>query len=103
MIERHLTFGIDAGQASPFETFFGDEYAPALRAFAGCLGVRLLREPQGGRYRLVSVFETEGAEKTWRASPTHAGLSPRIRAFLRDHTLEYFSVISGTQENQIRR
>lgn len=98
MLERHLTFTVAKDRQSAFEDFMVQEYAPVLEAFPKCVGVRILRASSDGQYRIVGTFESEAAEKEWRASAEHNLLSPRLRAFFSEYVLEYFTLVGPAHQ-----
>jgi heme-degrading monooxygenase HmoA len=94
MIERHVTFDVLPGKEKEFETFFSQEYAPAMSLRAGFLGVSLLREADvPTAYKMVIAFETADLAGAWRASDGHKALSPRLKSMYSESRVTVYDVV----------
>ena len=94
MIERHVTFDVLPGKEKDFETFFSQEYAPAMCRQAGFLGVSLLREADAPTaYKMVIAFETPDLAAAWRASDGHKALSPRLKSMYSQSRVTVYEVV----------
>jgi len=95
MIERHVTFDVIPEKAKEFETFFVEEYRPAMAQTPGFIQASLLRaQEQPARYVMALRFDSPESAAAWRASEAHQALRPKLSAFHRGTTLVVFDVIA---------
>jgi len=95
MIERHLTFTVDPGQAKAFEQFMTGEYGPAMARSPGFVRLDLLREADDQtHYRLTFRFTDADSAAAWRTSEVHQSLQPALKALHAGMTVQGFDVIA---------
>lgn len=95
MIERHVTFHVNAGAEADFEALFVDQYRPAMSRQPGFVEVELLRsndDPQA--LRMVIRFDSAEEAATWRDSADHAALMPVIQRLYSTTDVEVFDVVA---------
>jgi heme-degrading monooxygenase HmoA len=81
MIERHVTFEVLPDQTARFESFFKEEYRPAMSKSPGFIAVGLLAQKDNpARYQMIIRFESQTDADAWRASEAHKTLSPRLKS-----------------------
>lgn len=82
MIVRQVTLKVPADRQGELAAFFRDEYRVAMSRQRGFRAARLLKVV-GVEDELQVEIEFAGEEEAaaWRASPEHAQLSPRLKAF----------------------
>jgi heme-degrading monooxygenase HmoA len=79
VIERHITFHVRSGSEHRFESFFADDYRPAMSTAPGFIRVELLRElEQPTRYQMVLRWASVEAAAGWRTSEVHQALQPTL-------------------------
>ncbi len=82
MVVRQVTLGVPAGRQEELAAFFREEYRPAMSRQAGFLAARLLKVAgTAEEVQLELEFASEEQAAAWRASPEHARLGPRLKAF----------------------
>ena len=95
MIERHVTFDVLSDKTTAFETFFIQEYRPAMSSMPGFVRLELLRhQDTPTQYQMLIRFESIEAAAGWRASPEHQALSPRIKELYHSSQLQVYQVIA---------
>lgn len=96
MIERHVTFHLQPGQADAFDAFFRGSYGPALARQAGFFGAELL-QPQGESETLVLVLRFSGMEaaQAWRESTEHRALSPTLKSMVETSDVRVHDVLAA--------
>lgn len=94
MIERHITFNVNAGRADDFERFFADRYQPPMSESPGFVRVELLREADSDtRYQMVLRWQDAEAATGWRISPVHQALQPDLNALVSTGEIAVYDVI----------
>lgn len=81
MIERHIPFTVEEGNASAFEAFFADRYRPAAEQMPGLLAITLLRaaaDPTA--YTMTFRWEDPADAATWRTHAAHEALQPELKS-----------------------
>ena len=79
MIERHISYAVQADRAAEFERFFVEAYRPPVLGMPGLLECTLLRETEhADRYQMVFRWETPDQAAAWRTSPVHQALQPAL-------------------------
>ena len=95
MIERHVTFHLISGKEKDFENFFKNEYTFAMAKQPGFLSVTLLKEHEKEAvYQMVIRFQSLEMAAAWRDSDHHKALSPKIKAFYKESTVQVYDVIA---------
>ncbi len=95
MIERHVTFHLTPGKEKDFENLFKDEYSIAMSKQPGFLSVTLLKEHEKETvYQMVIRFQSLETAATWRDSPDHKALSPKVKSLNRESTVQVYDIIA---------
>ncbi len=82
MIVRQVTLKVPLDRQAELAAFFRDEYRAAMSRQPGFQAARLLKVAGADdELQLELEFAGEEAAAAWRASPEHAQLSPRLKAF----------------------
>ncbi len=94
MIERHVTFNVISGKEKDFENLFKAEYSIAMARQPGFVSVTLLKEHEKEAvYQMVIRFQSLETAAAWRDSADHKALSPKIKSFYKDSTVQVYEVI----------
>jgi antibiotic biosynthesis monooxygenase (ABM) superfamily enzyme len=94
MIERHVTFNVIPGKEKDFENLFREEYSVAMSKQPGFASVTLLKEHEKEAvYQMVIRFQSLETAAAWRDSVDHKALSPRIKAFYKESTVQVYEII----------
>jgi len=82
VIVREVSLKVAPDRRAEFVSFWSLEYRQAMSTMAGFVGARLLK-PVDSDDELQMILEFRGEEEAaaWRASPEHARLGPRLKAF----------------------
>jgi antibiotic biosynthesis monooxygenase (ABM) superfamily enzyme len=82
VIVRQVTLKVQLDQQPELVSFWRDEYRAAMSRQPGFLDARLLKVA-GVDDELQMELEFAGEEEAaaWRASPNHARLGPRLKAY----------------------
>jgi heme-degrading monooxygenase HmoA len=81
VIERHITFTVEADNAEAFERFFIDQYRPPVLEMPGLMECSLLREAEHpDRYQMIFRWEEAEQAVAWRVSEVHQALQPALNA-----------------------
>jgi len=95
MIERHVTFNVLPGKEKGFEALFKEDYSVAMSRQPGFVSVTLLREHgKEAVYQMAIRFESIETAAAWRDSSDHKALSPRIKTFYSESTVQVYEVIA---------
>jgi antibiotic biosynthesis monooxygenase (ABM) superfamily enzyme len=95
MIERHVTFNVIPGKEKDFEKLFKEEYSVAMSKQPGFVSVTLLKEHEKEAvYKMVICFQSLETAAAWRDSADHKALSPKIKAFYKESTVQVYEVIA---------
>jgi antibiotic biosynthesis monooxygenase (ABM) superfamily enzyme len=95
MIERHVTFNVIPGKEKDFEKLFREKYSVAMSKQPGFVSVTLLKEhEQEAIYQMVIRFQSLETAAAWRDSADHKALSPKIKAFYKESTVQVYEVIA---------
>jgi len=95
MIERHVTFNVIPGKEMDFEALFKDAYSMAMSKQPGFVSVTLLKEHEKEAvYQMVIRFQSLETAAAWRNSTEHKALSPRIKALVKESTIQVYEVIA---------
>jgi len=95
VIERHITFDVQADKTEAFERFFADEYRPPMTVSPGYVSVGLLREMDSAtRYQMVLRWEDADAAAGWRTSEVHQALQPALEALHDGMAIQAYEVIA---------
>jgi antibiotic biosynthesis monooxygenase (ABM) superfamily enzyme len=95
MIERHVTFNVIPGKEKDFEAFFKEAYSVAMSEQPGFVSVTLLKEHEKEAiYQMVIRFQSLETAAAWRDSADHKALSPKIKAFYSESTVQVYEVIA---------
>jgi antibiotic biosynthesis monooxygenase (ABM) superfamily enzyme len=95
MIERHVTFNVISGKEKDFETLFKEAYSIAMSKQPGFVSVTLLKEHEKDViYQMVIRFQSLETAAAWRDSDDHKALSPKIKAFYKESTVQVYEVIA---------
>ena len=94
MIERHITFTVDAGRAAEFERFIAEQYGRAMAQAPGFVRIELLREADSlTRYQMCFRFQDAASAAGWRTSVEHTGLQPALNALVSTPEVQGYEVI----------
>jgi heme-degrading monooxygenase HmoA len=96
MIERHIPFTVEEGNAAEFEAFFADRYRPAAEQMPGLVAIALLcstSDPTA--YTMPFRWEDPADAATWRTHPTHEILQPELRSLSSMGEIRVNEVISA--------
>jgi heme-degrading monooxygenase HmoA len=95
MIERHVTFQVLPGKMQEFETFFRNQYAPAMSAQPGFGGAELLQPAEAGEHVLMILrFASAEAAQAWRDSAEHKHLSPTLKSLHQGSELRVYNLLA---------
>jgi antibiotic biosynthesis monooxygenase (ABM) superfamily enzyme len=95
MIERHVTFHVIPGKEKDFEDLFKEKYGVAMSKQPGFVSVTLLKEHEKvAVYQMVIRFQSLETAAAWRDSGDHKELSPKIKAFYTESTVQVYSLIA---------
>jgi antibiotic biosynthesis monooxygenase (ABM) superfamily enzyme len=95
MIERHVTFNVISGKEKDFETLFKEAYSNVMSKQPGFVSVTLLKEHEKEAvYQMVIRFRSLETAAAWRDSDDHKALSPKIKAFYNESTVQVYEVIA---------
>ena len=95
MIERHVTFNVIPGKEEDFEALFKDAYGIAMSKQPGFVSVVLLKEHEKEAvYQMVIRFQSLETAAAWRDSGDHKTLSPKIKAFYKESTVQVYEVVA---------
>ena len=82
MIVRQVKLKVAAERQEEFTTFWRTEYREAMSRQPGFVAARLFRVAEGGdELQMMLEFASEAEAEAWRASPEHARLGPRLKAY----------------------
>jgi antibiotic biosynthesis monooxygenase (ABM) superfamily enzyme len=95
VIERHITFNINADKAAEFERFIADTYRTAMSQAPGFVRAELLREADDPtRYQMTFRFEDTATAAGWRTSAVHQALQPDLAALSSTSGIVGYDVIA---------
>lgn len=95
MIERHVTFHVNAGAEADFEALFVERYRPAMSRQLGFVKAGLLRSLDDPRaLRMVIRFASAQEAANWRDSADHAALKPVIQLLYSTTDVDAFDVLA---------
>jgi len=95
IIERHVIFHVLPGKEAEFETFFQEQYRPAMAKTAGFIKAELLRDAENQNdFMMVLRFDSVDSAATWRASPEHENLKPHIKSLYSGSELKVYQFLA---------
>lgn len=94
MIERHITFTVDASHSDAFERYFAESYKPAASKSPGYVRVELLRsQADPSKYEMTFQWDDADAATGWRTSAEHTDLQPELKSLSTMGDIRIFSVV----------
>jgi len=95
MIERHIPFRIQPGQADAFERFFVDRYRPTMSTHAGYVRAELLRVADDPtQFEMILRWRDAEAATGWRTSETHVALQPALAELASGGEVAVYDVVA---------
>jgi antibiotic biosynthesis monooxygenase (ABM) superfamily enzyme len=93
IIERQVTFHVLPGREAEFETFFQQQYRPAMAKTSGFIKADLLRDAENHTdLMMVLRFDSVDSAAAWRASPEHEALKPHLKSLYSGSELKVYQV-----------
>ncbi len=93
IIERQVTFHVLPGRETEFETFFQEQYRPAMAKTAGFIKADLLRDAENQNdLMMVLRFDSADSAAAWRASLEHEALKPQLKSLYSTSELKVYQV-----------
>ncbi len=82
MIVRQVTLKVPVDRQEEFASFWRTEYREAMSRQPGFVGARLFKAADAAdELQIMLEFASEEQAAAWRASPDHARLGPRLKAY----------------------
>jgi heme-degrading monooxygenase HmoA len=82
VIVRQVTLKVPVDRQGEFTTFWRTEYREAMSRQPGVVGARLFKAADAGdELQMMLEFASEEQAAAWRATPDHARLGPRLKAY----------------------
>lgn len=95
MIERHVNFSVIPNKSQEFETFFKENYRPAMMKSEGFVSVELIQEVEKpGIYQMMIRFLSLELAADWRNSEAHKNLSPVLKTFYTSSDVTVYKCIA---------
>ena len=92
-IERHVTFHVLPGKEAEFETFFQEQYRPAMAKTQGFVKAELLQDTENqSDLKMVLRFDSSESAAAWRASDAHQALKPDLKSLYDGSELKVYQV-----------
>ena len=92
-IERHVTFHVLPGKEAEFETFFQEQYHPAMAKTKGFIKAELLRDAENqSDLKMVLRFDSSASAADWRGSEAHQALKPHLKSLYNSSELKVYQV-----------